>query len=110
MKKLFCGANKSIDITCPSTAIIARYLKDKYDESSSSGTPSSSPSIEKLNDRLSGSDNETFITEAINEQPIFVTQTTDAFPHVLTEEQRATAFKWAPPPQSLVPEFIEWNE
>lgn len=115
MKKLFTGASKSIDITCPSAAILARYLKDKYDESSSSESPSSSPSIEKLNDRLSGSDNETSITEQINEQPpneqpTAVTQTIDEFPHVLTEEQRATAFRWAPPPQSLVPEFIEWRE
>ena len=95
MKKLFCGANKAIDILCPSAQILARYLKDKYDESSSSGTPSTSPSIETLSTQLSDSD-----SEKHNE--------TTEFPHVLTEEQRATGFKWAQPPQSIVPEFIDW--
>ena len=109
MKKLFTGANKAIDITCPSTAIITRYLKDKYDESSSSESPSSSPSIEKLNDHLNGSDNETSMVETVKEEPISMTQPITEFPHVLTEEQRATAFRWAPPPQSLIPEFIEWH-
>lgn len=95
MKKLFYGANKSIDIICPSAAIMVRFMKDKYDESSSSGTPSTSPSIETLNAQLTDSDSEKYNEITINE-----------FPHVLTEEQRATAFKWAQPPQSIVPEFI----
>ena len=98
MKKLFYGANKTIDILCPSSAILARFMKDKYDESSSSGTPSTSPSIETLIDSVSGSD---------NEQPQ-QKQTIDSFPHVLTEEQRATGFKWAQPPESIVPEFVDW--
>ena len=95
MKKTFYGANKAIDILCPSARILARYLKDKYDESSSSGTPSTSPSIETLDTQLTDSD-----SEKHNETTI------DEFPHVLTEEQRATAFKWAPPPEYIVPSFI----
>jgi hypothetical protein len=82
-------------------------MKDKYDESSSSGTPS----IETLTD----SDSEKYNEIAINE--FFQVpgrccslprsdREKCSFPHVLTEEQRATAFKWAPPPQSIVPEFI----
>mgnify|MGYP003289320330 CR=1 FL=1 len=87
MKKLFCGANKEINILCPSAQILARFMKDKYDENFSSGTPSTSPSIDSNIEKY----NETII---------------DEFPHVLTEEQRATGFKWAPPPEYIVPTFI----
>lgn len=91
MKKLFYGANKAIDIVCPSEELVARYLKDKYEESSSSDTPSSSPSIELLSEQE---------TEVAKPEPLM------EFPHVLTEEQRATSFKWAPPPESIVPSFM----
>ncbi len=101
MKKLFCGANKAIDILCPSAHILARYLNEKYVESSSSETPSTSPSIETLNNQLTDSDSEKHNENQINKQIV-----TDEFPHVLTEEQRASAFKWAPPPEYIVPTFI----
>ena len=91
MKKLFYGANKAIDIVCPSEELVARYLKDKYEESSSSDTPSSSPSIELLSEQE---------TEVAKPEPLM------EFPHVLTEEQRATGFKWAPPPEYIVPSFM----
>lgn len=110
MKKLFCGANKAIDILCPSARILARYLKDKYDESSSSESPSASPSIETLNERLTDSESENIDEKQINANIKPPRQTINEFPHVLTEEQRATAFKWAPPPQSIVPEFIDWRD
>ena len=104
MKKLFYGANKAIDILCPSAVLSARYLKDKYSESSSSESPSTSPSIERLTD----SDSEIIDEKQIKTNIESSHQTINEFPHVLTEEQRATAFKWAPPPQSIVPEFISW--
>jgi hypothetical protein len=118
MKKLFCGANKAIDILFPSAQILARYLKDKYSESSSSESPSASPSIETLNERLTDSDSEHIDEKQTNVNVKSSHQTIDeflralggseehSFPHVLTEEQRATAFKWAPPPQSIVPKFV----
>ena len=92
MKKLFTGANRGIDIVCHSAVILAKYLDDR-----SSDDSSSSPSMENLNDSVSVSDNEQ------RKQPI------DTFPHVLTEEQRATAFKWAAPPEDIVPTFIDWG-
>ena len=91
MKKIFCGANKAIDILCPSAHILTRYLNDKYDESSSSGIPSTSPSIDMLSEQE---------MESTKPEPLM------EFPHVLTEEQRASAFKWAPPPEYIVPIFI----
>ena len=91
MKKTFYGANKAIDIVCPSEELLSRYLKDKYEESSSSDTPSTSPSIETLSEQE---------MEVAKPEPLM------EFPHVLTEEQRATAFKWAPPPESIVPSFM----
>ena len=98
MKKLFYGANKAVDILCPSSAILARFMKDKNNESSSSGTPSTSPSTDTLNTQLSDSDSEKHNETTVNE-----------FPHVLTEEQRESAYyKWAQPPQSIVPEFVDW--
>ncbi len=90
MKKTFYGANKAIDIVCPSEELMARYLKDKYEENSSSDTPSS-PSIDMLSEQE---------MEATKPEPLM------EFPHVLTEEQRATSFKWAPPPESIVPSFM----
>lgn len=94
MKKLFTGANRGIDIICHSAVILAKYLNDK-----SSDDSSSSPSMENLNDSVSVSDNE----PPQPKQPI------NEFPHVLTEEQRATAFKWAAPPENIVPSFIDWG-
>ena len=67
MKKLFCGANKAIDILCPSAVLLARYLKDKNSESSSSESPSASTSIETLNERLTDSDSENIDEKQINE-------------------------------------------
>ena len=58
MKKLFRGANNIAELICPSEVIRAKYLKDMYDDSSSSDTPSASPSIEVLNEQLTDSDNE----------------------------------------------------
>lgn len=104
MKKLFCGANKAIDILCPSAVLLARYLKDKFDESSSSDSPSGSPSIETLNDQITDSD-----SENVNEKREKEHSVIDEFPHVLTEEQRASAFKWAPPPEQIIPSFIDWG-
>lgn len=115
MKKLFCGANKNIDILCPSTQILARFMKDKYDESSSSEPPSTSPSIDMLNTQLTDSDSEKHYETDIDEflqvfgqrcEPLRSGSEERSFPHVLTEEQRATAFKWAPPPEHMVPTFI----
>ena len=90
MKKLFYGANRSMDILCPSACIQVHYLKDMYEESSSG-----SPSMDSLNDNSGGSNKD---ASTINE-----------FPHVLSEEQRATAFKWAPIPESIVPTFVPYE-
>lgn len=91
MKKLFYGANRSIDILCPSSCIKVHYLKDMYEESSSSG----SPSIDSLNDTIEGNNKDVSII--------------DETPHVLSEEQRAASFKWAPIPEAIVPTFVPYQ-
>jgi hypothetical protein len=103
MKKIFYGANKAIDIVCPSEELTERYLKDKYEESSSSDTPSSSPSIDVLSEQETESTKPELLMEFLRTPGGSEER---SFPHVLTEEQRATAFKWAPPPESIVPSFI----
>ncbi len=95
MKKLFAGANRNTDIICPSSVIVEKYFNDTSSESSES------PSMENLNDdSLSGSD---------NEQPQ-QQQQNDAFPHVLTEEQRANSYRWAQPPERMIPTFVDWED
>ena len=100
MKKLFYGANKTIDIRCPSMSVQTQYTRDKYDENSSSA--------ERLNDIQHSSDNEQPIKIQINqpdEEKSPPVNGLEEFPHVLTAEQRSHAFKWAIPPQSIIPEF-----
>ena len=95
MKKLFAGANRNMDIVCPSSVILAKHLNDTSSESSGS------PSMENINDNS--------LNDADNEQPQ-PQQQNDEFPHVLTEEQRANSYRWARPPEHMIPTFVDWEE
>ena len=82
MKKAFYGANSAIDIICHDQTLFAKYLKDKYEEYSSS--------VEQLNEISSESDESSI--------PI----PTQEFPRVLTDEDLQNA-KTFPEPRICEP-------
>lgn len=82
MKKMFYGASSAIDILCHDQKLLAKFLKDKYEESSSS--------VEPLNE-LSSEGDESPIPASMQE-----------FPRVLTDEDLQNA-KTFPEPRSYEP-------
>lgn len=93
MKKMFCGANQSIDIICPDEKIQERYQYDKQHENESS-----SDSLNRDAQSPDSPDNLNDIPEnAVEKEPI------KRFPHVLTKEQRESRFKWSLPPENIIP-------
>lgn len=84
MKKMFYGANPAIDIICHDQKLLAKYLKDKYAESSSS--------VEQLNT----------ISSEENCEEIPVPEPIQEFPRILTDEDLRNA-KPFPGPRTYEP-------
>ena len=84
MKKMFYGASSTIDIICHDQKLLAKYLKDKHEESSSS--------VEQLNE----------ISFEVDGDEVPIPEPIQEFPRILTDEdlQKAKPF---PEPRTYEP-------